>query len=525
MPTQLFQLLPWEGGINTALEASQIPNNQLTEADNVVFDTRGSRKKREGINFDWDSASNGSDSILGHHDFWYGSSSRTQRIIAVSSAKNFYAYNGGTRSTLTIDGSATAWSSDITDVSFLTINNICIIAADGTGNVMRKWAGGSNNVFNLGGTPPQASILREHLGRVWCNDKTNPDRLHYSTTANPEEWNGTGDSGAIDIGVGDGDPIGITAIFPTFQGDLFVAKKTKLYRIKGDAPENFQVSLVTSGLGCESHNSITPVDEGDMVFGSDRGFHSLATTAAYGDFEAYFLSKDIQKTFNIYFTKSRLKFVKAAYLSNLNSILVAVTDESVGTGSNNAVWLYNFESKAWYRWPNISCQSMAVVQDSDKKRVYFGTNTTRLAKSLNGTNYDINTSGTNTAIIFTVTTGLIFPDNQPFLIKGFKSFGLVYKPQGNHTISVEFKIDNFDPQPLTYTNITSTDLLGSTFILGSSTLGSDVTTAPYTLPVDGYGRGFQVSISQSGIDEEVEIQGFFVEYENAGTQQEVRVSS
>ena len=41
--TQLFQLLPWIGGVNTSQDDSLIPPNQLVRADNCIFDTKGSR--------------------------------------------------------------------------------------------------------------------------------------------------------------------------------------------------------------------------------------------------------------------------------------------------------------------------------------------------------------------------------------------------------------------------------------------------------------------------------------------------
>ncbi len=522
--TNVYKQLPWVGGVNTSLDSAMIPQNQLIRGQNCVFDTRGSRKKRDGINYDWDDQSNASNSIIGIMDFWYGTSSRTQSVTALSNNKTFYKYSsGGARSALSLDSGATAWSSNITTCSFVVLNNLLITAVDGSGNVMRKWAGGSNNIFDLGGTPPQASIIREHQGGLWANDKTNLDRIHYSTTANPEEWNGAGDSGALDIGVGDGDPSGITAIFPTFKGDLFVAKQTKLYRIRGDAPENYDVKLVSSGIGCVSHNSICTIDQDDIFFISEKGVHSLLATDAYGDFEGAYLSVDIQKTFNDNWRKDRLKYSHGAYLSNINSALFAVTDSEVSTGENKALWLYNIPLKAWYEWPDVSCQALAVVTDSDKKRAYLGSSTNRIGKTLNGTNWDVDTSGTDRAIPYFIQTGIIYPDTNPYAVKAFKRFGLIYNPRGPHTITVTFTIDNFAPQSLVFSQIGSTDKLDDDFILDESILDYSVVMSPYTVTIDGYGRGFQLQIEQNGIEEEVEIQGFLVEYEGADSQQETRL--
>lgn len=585
-------MLPWQGGVNSTQDPAVIPQNQLTVASNLVFGVRGSRKKRDGINFNWDNVAAGSVSIIGQHDFWFGNNPKTQLRIGVGDNKATYSYNSsGVRSSAITD-SGTAWGTAITLVSMETMNNLLLIAVDGANNVVKKWSGTGNlqdlgtNSFTADGTngnptlanvssflgaviggnvsgtgiaantfissmtatsitltnnftgvtgaglsfkyvnpPPVASILREHIGRMWANDKTNSDRVHFTTTGNPDEWLGLGDSGAMDIGVGDGDPMGVTAIFPTFQGVLFIAKLTKLYRIDGDSPDNFRVTLVSDGIGCVSHNAIANEDQDDIFFVSQRGIHSINTTANYGDFENTFVSFDIQKTFLEKWTFSRLKYMWAAYLSNLNSIAFAVTDESYGTGSNNAVWLYNIPLKSWYVWPAISCASMITVLDADKRRLYFGGNNSRIAKSLVGTNYDTSSSNAHVAISMQIRTGITYPGNQPYYVNGYKKFALIYGPKGTHTITVNFTIDNYAPTSLSYSLQGSSALLGSTFVLGSSVLGYTAVTAPYIQPVEGFGRGFQVEMLQSGIDEEAEIQGFAVEYEAGGPGQETVAGS
>lgn len=522
--TELFQQLPWVGGVNTSLDPAMIPQNQLVKADNLIFDTRGSRKVREGVSFNFDSNSNTTDSIIGLHDFFYTSGSQKKhRILAVSDGEAFHSYEeDGTTLTLTVDASTTAYTSDITKASFTTVNNLAIITVDGNNNIPRKWAGDTNNILDLGGTPPDASVVTQHLGRVWMNDKDNPEGLHYSETGDPEIWLGAGDSGRLDIGVGDGDPGGITAIFP-FKGQLFVAKKTKLYRVTGFTPETFQIDKISDGIGCVSHNSIAAVDQDELYFISERGIHALTASANFGDFSSTFVSSDIQKTFNEDFPKSRLDRSWGAYLSQINSIAFAVTDRSADSAAttNNAVWLYNIPLQSWYRWVGFSCEAMIVVNDAERNRFYFGSITERIGKSFNGTSNDVDTSGTKTAIDMTIKTGFIFPDEQSYTIKGFKKFALIYAPVASHSITASIKIDNYPAQNLTFDTTTGLDLLGTTLILGTSTLGTVVVVAPFTLSLDGYGRGFQLTLTQSGTDQTVELQGFAVEYEKASTQQEV----
>jgi hypothetical protein len=601
MSTQLFQQLPWVGGLNTSLDESMIPPNQLTVCSNVQFDTRGSRKKRDGINHNFDSNTTGTNSIIGLHDYWYGTSTRLNKLVSVTSDGKVYSYTSGTATQLTVGG--TAWSGTLTTCSMITFGNILIIAVDGSSNVMKYWNGDNstplqdifndyknntltrassgttrtivfkeafkgtngstvivafsgdathyNGTFTVTGVStttvandtitytatssltesatadttlvvgsnqvPKATILREFYGRILTNDKSNVDLLHYSPTSDYTQWYGYGDSGAIPIGSGDGDSVGINGIFPVFKGSLFVAKLTKLYRLDGTTPEDITVQKISDGIGCVSHNSIVPVDQDDIFFVSQKGVHSLSATQQFGDFGSTYVSIDIQKTFNDSFSKSRLAYVWGAYLPNLNSI--AFTFSSSGSTSNDSFYLYNIPIKAWYNWPGLSCQSLIAADNSDKKRFYIGTNKGRISKTLNGSNYDISNSGVNSAIAYRLTTGIIYPDGNPYTYKGFKRFILLFKPQNTYTISVSVTIDNLavnSENSLNFNDITGSDLVGTTFITGTSVVGYEVPLAPYVKTIDGYGRGCKIDIAQNGTDETAEIQGFMIEWESAG---------
>lgn len=428
--------------------------------------------------------------------------------------------------TTTVEGSSATWTTP-TVVSMKTIGNIVVMAATGSSNVIFYWNGTNAtalplrtnpNYTILDPSPPAASILQVHLGRLFTNDKDNKDRLHYAQTFNHFKWKGIGDSGAIDIGVGDGDPAGITAIFPTFKGELFIAKKTKLYRMSGQSPETFEVKLVSDSIGCETHAAVASVDTDDIYWISSRGVHSLYATVTFGDFQAKFISFKIQNDFNENWTKTRLDNAQACYLPEINSIAFAV---SVSGSANNNIYLYNIPNQAWYLWPSLDCEALMVATDSDQKRFYLGTATTRLGKTFTGSTYDTNTAGTQVSIPVTLKTGFIFPEDQPSNTYGFKTLGLIHRPVGSQTITVTFQIDGFEAQSLAFVVSTTSDLLGSTFILGQSYLGQSFEMAPHTLPVDGYGRGFQITISQDSTTEIAEIQGFVVEFEDAGDQQEV----
>jgi hypothetical protein len=610
--TKVFSLLPWTGGLNTSLDASMIPAGQLVAADNIVFATRGSRLLRDGINHNWDGATNGTESVIGLHDYWFGTQTgKTQKKVGVTSAGKVYSYSGGTRTALTVAGKA--WSGTLTTCSMATFNNKVFIAVDGATNVLKYWDGTGTVIYdaysdlgitsisrassgttrtiifnqafplNVGDTfvlansantsylgtftvatistttvandtitytagtsltesttadtaivigtlAPLVSLVRVHQGRLWANQKDNVDRLNYTPPNDHTLWGGFGDSGALDIGIGDGDPDGTTAIFPTFKGDLFVAKRTKMYRVTGQTPETYQVIEVSRGIGCSSHNSVAPVGNDDIMWLSDKGIHSLVAVASYGDFNSVDVSLDIQKTFNQDLDTTRFKYSWGCYLNTINSVAFAVTETSAANRTlttaavNNAVYLYNIPLKAWYRWSDIPCQSMIVANDQDKKRIYFGTHTQRVDQAFSGTNYDTSSSGSQVPIVPLVTTGQLLLDENPYSRKALKRFGLVYRPLGTHNISATIKVDNIGVDPsnqLSFNQTDSTALLGSTLTLGTSVLGYSSVLAAYVFAIDGLGHSVQVTLTQSQTNTQVEIQGFFIEYEDAGTIAEV----
>lgn len=433
-------------------------------------------------------------------------------IVSSASGPNGVFYNG---------------TFQVTSVSTTNVANDTI-SFTATGSLIE--APTSDATLRVDGTAPQGEMLREHLGRIWTNDKTNRDRLHYSGTNNQFQWLGFGDSAALDVGVGDGDPFGIKAIFPTFKGELFVAKMTKLYKISGYTPETFTVQLVSSGIGCVSHNSITQVDQDDMFFVSEKGVHSITATANFGDFNSAYTSLDIQRTFNTSFSKARLKYVQGAYLPVINSVAFTFTDSNIASQNftnlrvNNALWLYNIIRKEWYRWPDTPCQAMIVATDNDQKRFYFGTHTGKVVKSFNGRTHELDYNGNPFVIKLTVATGQINIDNSLYTVKGFKRFLLLYKPQGIEFITVTLQIDNIPIDPnnvLVYNETPVGDLLGINFILGISLLGSNTRLSSYSRSIDGYGRSVRIVIEESGLNQAVDIQGFALEYEDAGTSPEV----
>lgn len=692
--TQIYKVLPWDGGLNSTLDKMMIPGPQLSTADNIVIGTRPSRTKRDGIDFCYDNSgvaslsrsssgttrtlvcngasfavgdnvtithsgtvnSNdglyngtftvtaiattttlndtitytasgtlsesttadtkafvrlnfGTQTAVGTIDFWRGTSSKVQSTVTVMSDGTIYSTSGGVRKAISVTG--LAWNTPLTNASLEVFGNKVFFAVSGANNFMKYWDGTNsvvdipasfysstvsrassgtartivmnytvplqvgntvviqgmgNAAYNgtftvsslttttitndtvhftgtsslteastpdvagiLGGTAPPASFVRAYLGRLACNDKTNPDRVHMCQTDNYTLWYGYGDSGSVDVGVGDGDPQGVTGISPTFRSALFVGKGTKVYRLQGQSPATITINKVSDGFGVSSHNSFVPIEDQMLLFASQKGIHSLIPTNYYGDFQTQMLSDDIQGTFATGLNLSRLANIWGGYLPDINSVAFTLNENSsygrknTNAAINNALYLYNFKYKAWYRWPDLDCASLCVSNDSDMKRFYIGSSNGRLVKTFVDSNYDVSNTNTPTAIPYVVATGQVSPDGDPYTMKAFKRLILFYKPTGTHTITATVTVDNIplnNENSVAFSQIGTTAVLGSSFILGTSVLGYEAVTAPYSCTIDGIGRTATVTISQSTLNETVEIQGYALEWEPAGTSPE-----
>lgn len=424
----------------------------------------------------------------------------------------------------TINGRSTTQpfgASTLTTANSVVLNERYIVAMSGTGNTPIYFNPNidADYYFDLSGAP-DCTFLIEHLGRLWTDDKTDKDLIHYSSIGNPEEWLGNGDSGALPISPGDGDPKGVVSIFPSLKGNIFVAKGGKLYRVAGFNPEDFQVIPVTGGVGCEAHKSAASVDSEDVLWISKRGVHSLATTDQYGDFSASFLSSKIQPTFNEW-PQAALSKTSAIYIPEINSVAMAVINEDSVT-TPNQLYLFNTTLKEWYNWPDVDVACLATrLDNNERRRLIWGTSDSRIVQTENGDYTDF----TGTAIRYRVKSGRIYPDSNPHSYKGFKKLSFIFRPRGRYSFTVRYKIDNLPTQSVSFADSTQGDILGSTFILGQSVLGNSLVLAPVTQPISGYGRGITIEIENNNADEFVEIYGFVLEYEIADVMQDVNQGS
>jgi hypothetical protein len=159
---------------------------------------------------------------------------------------------------------------------------------------------------------------------------------------------------------------------------------------------------------------------------------------------------------------------------------------------------------------------MSVKLIGNLRKIVYATNNSRIVETQRAGFSDFGTD----AIRYTIRTGTIYPTGNPKSYVGFKKITFYYKPKGRFSFTATIKIDNQANQSLSFSQTADGDSLGVDFILGESTLGANNVLAPYTQTIDGYGRGCTITIEQTGTEEQIEIYGFDIEYEQADIKQE-----
>ncbi len=531
--TSRYVMLPWLKGLDSDTDEGIMQflkkADHLVTANDIVYALDGSKVKRDGYDYHDSAAITGTPQIKGGSDYWANVASQKSQKIVVwddqATAKCWFQTGAGGQvwTELTKHASAVAPTA-IKAVCFEVFNDdliMAVIDSNQGGRKPLKWNNQTGTVYEtLGGTPPNVKFIRKHQGRLWgAGDPNRPDRLHFSSPGNHEEWNGTGDSGAIDIDPGDGDVAGITAIFPSFRGILFVAKGNAIYKISGTDPLSYKVEPVTYGLGCISHNSAVAVDMDDIYFASERGFHSLVLTEKFGDFEGAFLSNSVQRDY-LELDILHKSYMQGCWIPALNSVVWNVCrDGTVMDG----LWLHDVRFKAWYKWTGCKPTALFRVEDSFTriKKAYFGNNLGRLSRTqTTGVYHDY----TSTAITQSCTTPFIYPDNDPATIKGFKKVGVWVKMPQGETLTVTVRLAGVNAtQVLDFTSTaTGTAKLDIDFILGVDVLnaGGVLRMTPYTLPIDGYCSSIQLTFENGDLDSYTSLFGFWIEWEPAGDSQE-----
>jgi hypothetical protein len=516
------------GGLNVTDNPIIVPPNQMVVAQNVAISQTLARKKRGGL----ERYSTGSFAGNGT-DYPLVASGASSALTAIRGIIQYFRYGSATgepAEDIFVHQDDKVWQiPNRTEVAInrtggLTLSNLTIPSYQVFEGIL-YWCESDETYYKWNGLPTilgdaedanppddgAGKFLRAHQGKMWmAGNSLYPFRLYYSTTFDGDDWSSVAPSngGSLDLDY-DGDPEGITAIFPPFQGRLYVATRRKIYEVTGVDASDFQVRPITQGIGCVSHNSVVAVPN-DIIFCSDRGVHSLRRLQVSDQSEVTFLSRDIQKLWVSLLNRNLLNRAWATYDETSNSYILSVVGS--GQSENNTLLVYNIEYNVWTNWQGIDARSLNLLLLSGQSYILCGREDGEIAFVNPTRSFDLEEIS---GFALNFKTGKIYPANEIDTQFRVHSVTILASTTRASNIGVGWTLDTIDGQRSGTKSVALGDdasALGSTFVLGSSTLGFGQFIAK-KVTVDQVGYNFQLSITASGTSD-IEFYGFILEVSN-----------
>lgn len=477
----------------------------LVDAENVFYELDGGPHKIGGTTKLNSSAVASGAEIMGLTDFWRmgtGGTSTQRRVlhagtvVMADNADGVFANIG------------TGFEEDKVP-SYTTFNDKLIIASNSTVDVPQSYDGSTMSA--LAGSPPNFSFSAAHKNRVWAaGDAANPSRLYYSALLNEADWVGA-TAGHIDIDPSDGDRI--TGII-SHKDDLWVFKGPiygSIHRITGSAPtgsDAFSRIPFIRGLGSVNHNAIFRFRDDVGFMWSDATIHSLAATASYGDFNEAAISRPIHRYLREHVNYSALgKCWAANYVGR--SIVIITLPVDAGTFPNQIIAFdHSRQDIRWMQWPsyNACCVANVIDQtDNNRPKIYIGGRDGYVRKT-DATNKSIDGV---TSISAKATTPYLNYGNA-MLMKTLVGAAVGIAPRGAYTGTFAWQCDTAAQQSTTFDQGGGNVLGGGagSFTLDSTTLGTlggSIYADRFIEEVSGEYRAIQFSISQNGVDQDLEL--------------------
>lgn len=345
----------------TPNQAGDVIFPYLIKAQNVFYELDGGPHKIGGTSKLNSTVIESGEQIRGLWDLWFQgtSGSPTQRRVVYAGTK-ILADNA--------DGTFVAIKTGLEDdkVPCVTMfQDSAILSSDS--NTDTPWTWDGTTFAALGGSAPNFAFSAVHKNHLFAAGvATNPSRLYYSRTLNAGDWTHSS-SGSIDIDPEDGDHI--TAI-ASHKDNLWVFKgpyKGSIHRITGSSntgSDSFARTTFVNGIGAVSHNTIFRMRDDLGFMWSGGTIHSLAATAAYGDFNESALSRPIHRYIAENFTLTHLHRAWAATNVNKSIVLFTVPINSETFCNQILMMDYSRQNVWWALWPDLDANCVANVVDS-----------------------------------------------------------------------------------------------------------------------------------------------------------------
>lgn len=502
----------FDGGLSSE-NAIAVAANKMVIADNILIASAPTRRRRGGMekfhtgSYDQTVSYPASGtSIRGIIEYWRTASLAGNPTSDIFLHQGTKVWSIDNRTSVGVNRTGSLSLSATGVPSYQVFNQKLYFCSTVTADGYNKWDGASASA--VAATAPADGVgkyLCAHLGRmIMAGNNDFPFTVYYSSALDPEDWTDTGpsDGGSLELD-DNGDPQGITGIV-SFQNRLYVFTRRSTYEITGTTPETFVVQKISDGIGCIAHSTIVVVPN-DVIFASDRGVHSLRQLNSGRQTETQFLSRDIQRMWVELINSGRFVQLQASYDETINSYMVSVVSRT--DTANSDVLVYNIEFGTWTLWKNINARALSVAYLNNKRQIIVGRENGTIAYLGRESRTDFG-SGYSSRF----KTGVLYPGGDYTVERRFVSVTILASSTAPASVSVSWNVDG-QRTGVKAVNLTAgEDLLGTTFVLGQSTLGIGQ-YLPYTISIDEHGHGLQldVTVQSSG---DVEFYGFILEVED-----------
>ena len=263
-----FEIPDFLGGYCGNLQASSLRINQASDLDNIVLSQDGKGFRSRGATVSCNSSEFGG--ATGYPTIGLGALtiSGADHILAIRNGKAYGATFNRTRNgvtftdrtgAVTISTNSPTGDQTVYRWSFCQFNQTLIGfgGAAAAPDAPIKWAGETNNVAALGGSPPSALFTFSANNRVFAaRTAAAPSTVYWSVLGNAEDWTSAGSGSAVAGTFDDNEPITGCAVLAYNKALIF--KRSKIYQMDlTSAP--FPITLLFDGIGCHSLGALKTI--------------------------------------------------------------------------------------------------------------------------------------------------------------------------------------------------------------------------------------------------------------------------
>lgn len=474
----------------TSVPPHMVPADALTTANNIEYDTSGFRKKRLGTARYNTTAITGATTVTAIADFWrHGAAlAPTQKFVATSGTGIFKDDGDGVWDSLNASwGTAGSLNTNI------TIAQGYAVFSNGV-DAPRTWD--QTTEAALGGTPPTFAYATYHLRRLFvAGIAATPSQVNFSAAGNIATWSGS-DSSTTTFDEDDGDRV--IGLSKPFRGSLYVFKGPtvgSIHELSGLSPATFERTKVIHGAPCVNNHTIVTTPN-DIYWVSRYGIHSLTLASQFGgDTREAYLSAPIQDIFRAY-DADDLDQAVGFWQPTRNIVGWAFTP---GAGTQNTeLLIYNYMLKQWSRWVpsgfGVAACAVMLTPTTEIPRLYTGSYVGRVHAWDQTTLSDENAATAYTATVRTPEY-YEFPHAPAHSEKLFHAITTYFRPKNSaYNVTLDVSVD------------------GGAATSYTISMNSNETTTYAVTPIEGRGHSIQLTYSQAGAAQDMELYGYTIHY-------------